>query len=157
MARSDTILGLHPAIMYINTIFAMEFPESRIHHRFEHHLLAISCAFNNKHWMFSTVIFIVLITGKDRSTKKFVNSTSLWLWMLIWMNQIIFWSDIFPSELPHIPVLETTWWKQKMIKRYLHSHTWSFRALGYLFCFVWFFCGFFPWGRGIKRKWFLDR
>lgn len=49
MARSDTILGLHPAIIYINTIFAVEFPESRIEHRFEHHLLAISCAFNNEY------------------------------------------------------------------------------------------------------------
>lgn len=49
MARSDTILGLHPAIIYINTIFAVEIPEARIEHRFERHLLAISCAFNNEY------------------------------------------------------------------------------------------------------------
>lgn len=47
MARSSTILRLHPDI-YINTIFAVEFPETRIEHRFEHHLLAISCASNTE-------------------------------------------------------------------------------------------------------------
>lgn len=96
--------------------------------------------------MFSLVVFIVLITGKDRSTKKIYEQYVVVAlnFDLNESNNILSW--YFAIRAPINLCAGNYVMEVEIIKRNLHNHAWIFKPF------------FFPLEeRGIKRKWLMDK